>query len=348
MEKFIPSIKQDRSFNQERPIKQNYNSKRDLDTKKTLIKVLKREAKSILDLANNFPDESVAFVEKILNTSGRVVFSGMGKSGHVGRKLVATFSSMGTPSIFLHPSEALHGDLGMVNKDDLFVALSKSGTGKELEQIINVLQMQGNKAVLICCRKGVLANFVDLVVQLPFEREACEMNLAPTSSSTLMIAFGDAVSVTVSKSIGFEQNDFARTHPAGALGKRLLCKVRSFMHAQESLPFIKSDTKFQDLIVVATEKKLGIAIVADDKKNLEGIVTDGDLRRACKFGKDLFSKKAGQIMTKNPKTVDADAKAYEALQIMEKFNITSLVVKENGLVVGVVHIHDLVKAGIKS
>jgi len=315
--------------------------------KDSLVSVLQREADAILNLVSNFPDESVEFVQNTLETKGRIVFSGMGKSGHVGRKLVATFSSMGKPSIFLHPSEALHGDLGMVNKNDFFVALSKSGTGKELEQVINVLQMQGNKTSLICCRKGVLSKLVDLVVCLPFDREACEMNLAPTSSSTLMIAFGDAVAVSVSRVIGFEQKDFARTHPAGALGKRLLCKIKSFMYQGEELPFVKKDAPFKDLILTVTNKKLGIAIVVDEKNSLEGIVTDGDLRRACDFGPDLFNKKAEDIMTKDPKVISVDAKAYCALETMEKFNITTLVVTEGIKVVGVVHIHDLVKAGIK-
>jgi arabinose-5-phosphate isomerase len=315
--------------------------------KTDLLNVLRLEADAIKKVIDEFPDEAVGLVKQILQTSGRVVFSGMGKSGHIARKLVATFSSMGTPALFLHPSEALHGDLGMVNSDDLFIALSKSGTGSELAQVINVLKLQKNRTALICCSRGALGSIVDLVVQLPFEREACDMNLAPTSSSTLMIAFGDAVSVAVSKVRGFEQNDFARTHPAGSLGKRLLSTVQMFMYEKDELPFVSPDTTFQEVILRATEKKLGVAIVADKERRLRGIITDGDLRRSCEHGAKLFSKKAHDIMSKNPKVIAADAKAYSALEIMEQFNITSLLVVEKDVVVGLVHIHDLVKAGIK-
>jgi len=311
-----------------------------------LVYVLRQETQTLAVATENLPDEAVTLVETILQTRGRVVFSGMGKSGHIGRKLVATFSSMGTPSFFLHPSEALHGDLGMVRPDDLFIALSKSGTGEELSQVINVLRIQGNITVLICCRQGALTKLIDLVVCLPFEREACELNLSPTSSSTLMIAFGDAVAITVSKAIGFEKIDFARSHPAGALGKQLLCTVQSFMYQKEELPFVLPNALFQDIIVEATSKKLGLAIVIDAKSKLQGIITDGDLRRACKLGPALFAKCACDLMTCKPKTIAPDAKAYKALEIMEKFNITSLMVVERGYVIGLVHIHDLVKAGI--
>ena len=315
--------------------------------------VLLRETETLQNLVKNIPDVSISLVDKILNTtkkSGRIVFSGMGKSGHIAKKLVATFASMGTPSFFLHPTEALHGDMGMVQKDDFFIALSKSGTGKELELVISGLKRQGNETALICCRQGALASCVDLVVELPFEREACEMNLAPTSSSTLMIAFGDAIAVAVSRAIGFEQNDFARTHPAGALGKKLLCTVESFMYGQEELPFVSEKSSFKEMIIKVTEKKLGLAIVLDENKKLLGIVTDGDLRRACELGPELFEKKAGEIMTHSPKTIPVGSKAYSALKVMEEFNITSLLIssaEDNRSIVGLVHIHDLVKAGIK-
>jgi arabinose-5-phosphate isomerase len=310
--------------------------------------VLEREAAALAKLANNIPDSSADLVKEIINARGRVVFSGMGKSGHVARKLVATFSSMGTLSLFLHPSEALHGDLGMVHPADFFIALSKSGSGKEIELVVQGLREQGNKTALICCHKGPLSKIFDLIVELPFEREACDMNLAPTSSSTLMIAFGDAIAVQVSKMIGFEQNDFARTHPGGALGRKLLAKVCSFMYKDKELPFVCENTPFQDVIVEATTKKLGVAIVVDNEKQLIGIVTDGDLRRACRLGPTLFEKSAKDIMTYRPKTISPDEKAYKALEIMERYNITSLVVTKKRFVIGLVHIHDLVKAGIRT
>jgi arabinose-5-phosphate isomerase len=314
--------------------------------KHDLLTVLQREIEALQNVTNNLPDEAVSLVELILQTSGRVVFSGMGKSGHIARKLAATFSSMGTPAFFLHPGEALHGDLGMVQNKDVFIALSKSGTGKELEEVFNVLRLQENKLVLICCSRGILASMVDLVVELPIEREACEMNLAPTSSSTVMIAFGDAVGITVSKMRGFEKNDFARTHPAGALGKRLLSTVQTYMHSGDDLPFVTPTTSFKDLIIAITSKKLGVAIVVENG-TLCGIVTDGDLRRACEFGPALFNKTAAELMSKNPKTVEPTTKAFYALEIMEQFTITTLVVTKAHRVVGLVHIHDFVKAGIK-
>jgi arabinose-5-phosphate isomerase len=311
-----------------------------------LIQVLVKEAESINYLIQNFPIQATQLVEHILNTKGRVVFCGMGKSGLVGKKLVATFSSIGTSSLFLHPAEALHGDLGMVMPQDFFVAISKSGSGKELEQIIPLLKSRGNVTSLISCANGSLCNLVDLSVVLPFTQEACEMNLAPTSSSTLTMAFGDALAVVVSKLKGFGKNDFAKFHPAGALGKRLLLSVRAIMYAQASLPLINADTNFNDLLFTITSKKLGVAIVVDGNKKLLGIVTDGDLRRACEKGPEIFEYVAADIMTKNPKTIDVNLLAYDALQIMENFNITSLVVTDNEAVVGLVHIHDLVKAGI--
>ena len=316
---------------------------------KDLISILCKEVESIKYLIENFPPSATELVEKILQTKGRVVFSGIGKSGIVCKKLVATFSSIGTPSLFLHPSEALHGDLGMVQPNDFFIAISKSGTGKELEQIIPILKSQGNVICLISCANAKLCKMVNLSVILPFKKEACELNLAPTSSSTLCMAFGDAIAVVVSKLKGFDKNDFAKFHPAGALGKRLLLKVNSLMYNQENLPFINPETNFNDLLLTITSKKLGTGIVVNQNKKLLGIITDGDLRRACKLGPELFEKKAKDIMTINPKTTSANILAYDALKVMEQFNITSLVVtQEDKTVVGLIHIHDLVKAGISS
>jgi arabinose-5-phosphate isomerase len=315
--------------------------------KEDLILVLKKESDAILHLTKNFPQEAIILVDKILKCSGRVIFAGMGKSGHVARKLVATFSSLGISSLFLHPSEALHGDLGMVHKNDLFIALSKSGTGSEFEQIIPLLSSQGNGVTLICCDAGNLCNQVDLVVQLPFRKEACLLNLAPTSSSTLMLSFGDALAVVVSNLRGFTKNDFAKFHPAGSLGKNLLLKVNSFMHAQKDLPIVSADSLFEDVLFIMTSKKLGIAIVVNDSKKLIGVITDGDLRRACGGGEEVFKKMACDIMSLNPKTISDEILAYDALVTMEDSNITSLVVSKDDSVIGLVHIHDLIKAGIR-
>jgi len=330
-------------FFKKNPIAINFSN----NIKQELIQVLSREANAINYLVANFPDEAEQLAKKIVQTSGKLVLSGMGKSGHIAKKLVATFSSTGTPSFFLHPAEALHGDLGMVQPGDFFIAFSKSGTGKEFEQILPILKSQGIQSCLICCNRGCLSFLTDLVVVLPFQKEACSLNLAPTSSSTLMMAFGDALAIVISKLIGFTKTDFARFHPAGALGKRLLLTINSFMFSKDDLPLLNKNDLFAELLFTVTSKKLGTGIVVDEDKKLLGIITDGDLRRACAVGEKVFSKTAQDIMHKSPKTAPLNSLAFDALKIMEDFNITSLVVLDGEKVVGLVHIHDLVKAGIK-
>ncbi len=311
-----------------------------------LAAVIQAEAQALLTLSNTLPPFASLLVDLILATTGKIVFSGTGKSGLVAKKIVATFSSLGIPSFFLHPTEAVHGDLGSVQPGDLFIALSKSGTGWEFEYILPVLRSQGIHTTLICCRQGNITDLVDLVMLLPFDQEACVLGLAPTSSSTLMLAFGDALAVVVSSQRQFSKQAFARNHPAGALGKKLLLTVRSFMLTGEHLPFVKPNTLFRDVLVHITAKKCGMGIVVDEQQELIGVVTDGDLRRACDEGPVVFEKTAIEIATKKPKVISPDMLAYVALQMMEDFHITSLVVSENNRVVGLVHIHDLVKAGI--
>lgn len=330
----------------------NKNSKNlNLSISYELIQVLEKEAQSINYLIKKFPINAEFLVEKILQAylkeNARVIFTGMGKSGHVAKKLVATFSGLNLPALFLHPAEALHGDLGMIMPNDLIIAISKSGTGLELEQIMPVLKSQGNFICLICCANGKLNFLADLVVKLPFQQEACFLNLAPTSSSTLCMAFGDALAVVCAKLKGFNKNDFAKIHPSGALGKKLLLSVESLMYKDNNLPLVSCDTHFKDLLFTITSKKMGIAIVTDSEKNLLGIITDGDLRRAFDLGPEIFNKTARDLMTVNPKTIKKDILASVALQTMEQFNITSLVVVQNEKkVVGLIHIHDLVKAGL--
>jgi arabinose-5-phosphate isomerase len=317
--------------------------------KNELVSILQQEALAIQTLSQQLPTEAITLTQLVLETKGRVVLSGMGKSGAIAKKLVATFSSTGTPALFIHPSEALHGDLGMVQKDDLFIALSKSGSGSELENIIPILKSNTNQTALICCNNGRLSHLVNLTITLPFDKEACPLNLAPTSSSTMMLAFGDAIAISASTMRGFTSNDFAKFHPHGALGKRLNLKVKSLMVSEEKLPLIKPETSFSELIVSITSKRLGIGIVVDQQKQLLGIITDGDLRRACKtFGPDVFQKIAADIMTAKPQTASPEILAQKALELMELFNITSLVVTEkHETVVGIIHIHDIIKAGLQ-
>lgn len=308
--------------------------------------ILVQEAQTIANLAHAIPNEIITLVEKIIHGPGRLVLIGMGKSGFIAQKLAATFSSMGTPAFFLHPAEALHGDLGMVKPEDVVVALSKSANTEELSRIIPALQSQGNFVVLWCCHKGGLSTLVDLAIQLPFYKEVDVLNLAPTSSSTMMLAFGDALAMVVSKLRGFSREDFARLHPGGALGKNLVSTAGSFMYRGEDLPLMSPEASFQEVLLTITSKKLGVGIVVDKKCQVQGVITDGDLRRACNCGAAVFTKKAAEIMTSNPKTISPEVRAYTALAYMEDLNITTLIVVEGRCVVGLVHIHDLVKAGI--
>lgn len=321
-----------------------------LNIKDIISNVIANEAKSLLSLELNIPDEAIVLVDKILNLEGKVIFSGVGKSGLVAQKIAATFSSLGIPSIFVHACDALHGDLGIIQQNDLFVGLSKSATGDELECIYSVLNNKISSTVLICCGNGQLCSLASLVVKLPFQKEACQLNLAPTSSSTLMQAFGDALAVAVSSVKNFDKNDFAKNHPAGALGRRLLLTVQHFMHGGSLLPIIGLDAKFSEILYAISSKKLGVGIVVDNNNKLLGLVTDGDLRRACdKFGPSVFDKKASEIMTLNPKTIDQEQLAFKALEMMDDFNITSLIVTQHdNIVVGIIHVHDLIKAGIQA
>lgn len=318
--------------------------------KDIISEVIADEAYSLLSLKTNLPDEAILFAEKILSVQGKVIFSGIGKSGLIAQKIAATFSSLGIPAVFVHACDALHGDLGMIQQQDIFVGLSKSATGEELECIYSILKNRSIFSVLICCGNGQLCLLPNLVVRLPLQKEACPLNLAPTSSSTLMQSFGDALAVAVSSIKNFDKNDFAKNHPAGALGRRLILTVQHFMHGGSDLPTIFSDARFSEILYTISSKKLGVAIVVDENNKLRGLITDGDLRRACdKFGPNVFDKKAADVMTLKPKTIDVVELAFNALEIMDEFNITSLIVVNNeNVVAGVIHIHDLIKAGIKA
>jgi arabinose-5-phosphate isomerase len=310
--------------------------------------VLLKEMQALELVCNQFPPNAHVLVRAMLQTTGRVVFSCTGKSGLVGHKLAATCASLGIPSFFLHPHEALHGDLGMVTEDDLFVGLSKSATGAELSIIVAALKLIGVTTALISCSPGILTHEVDVAIVLPFEQEACSLNLAPTNSSTITMAFGDALAIVVSSIKKFSRSDFARFHPAGALGKQLSLNVSMLMYKAPSLPFINPYATFENFLLTITEKKMGVGIVVDESEKLLGIITDGDLRRACKQGPSVFSATASSIMSRHPKTIAARELAATALGIMEAHNITSLVVTENLRVVGILHIHEIIKAGIKS
>lgn len=310
--------------------------------------ILRKEHLALELIAVSLPSNAHLLVEAMLQTQGRVVFSGTGKSGIIGKKLVATCASLGIPSFFLHPHEALHGDLGMVMPGDLFIALSKSATGSELSIIVAALKNFHVTTALIACGNGTLTREVDIAIILPFEQEACPLNLAPTSSSTVTMAFGDALAIVVSSLKNFTRNDFARFHPAGALGKKLLLQVKHLMYKEHTLPLIQPDDVFKNFIISISEKKMGIGIVVNEQQELMGIITDGDLRRACARGPEVFNASASSVMTKNPKTISQNELASAALNIMETFNITSLVVAQDNKPIGLLHIHEIIKAGIKN
>lgn len=315
--------------------------------KQDFTSVLQQEAESLLNLSMQLPDHLELLIEKIINTRGKIIFSGCGKSGIVARKLAATFSSLGIPALFLHPTEALHGDLGIIQKQDSFIALSKSGNIVDLDPVFSFLHNQQIHITLICCASGISIDKVNLVIRLRFNQEACALNLAPTSSSTLMMAFGDALAVTISKMKGFTKNDYARLHPAGTLGKKLLYTVKDLMHTYTNLPLINLETPFKDLLFTISSKKLGAGIVIDIDQKLLGVITDGDLRRACNEGPSVFTKTAGDIMVTKPKITTKNTLAIDALAYMELHAITSLIVLEEERVIGLIHIHDIIKAGLQ-
>lgn len=317
-----------------------------LDRLNYISHILNQEASAITLVANNVPSEVENLIDKIINTDKHIFFSGIGKSGIISKKLAATFSSLGIPSFYIHPIEALHGDIGMITKNSIVIILSKSGTGLDISEFIQALKSKNIFVSLICCNLGNLASLADLVIKIPLQSEAGELGLAPTNSSSAMLALGDAIALTISKERGLTKKDFALLHPSGALGKNLLLNVSSIMYKEDKLPLINPNTSFQDTILTITSKKLGIGIVVDNNKKLLGVITDGDLRRGCQEGASIFNKKAFQIMTINPKVISSDLSAQKALEIMESFNITSLIVEDNGIVTGLIHIHDLIKLGI--
>jgi len=287
-------------------------------------------------------DRAVELVVRCGESNGRVVVTGMGKSGVIAQKIAATLSSTGSPALFLHPAEAVHGDLGVLMTGDVVVALSASGETEEILRLLATLKRKGDALVSFCCNlQSTLAQASDVALDCSVEREACGLNLAPTASTTSMLALGDALAVAVSLRKGFKAEDFAELHPGGKLGKQL-AKVRDLMHAGEDLPVVAPDTRMSDVIFQMSSKKLGMTTVQEDGK-LRGVISDGDLRRLLeREGGAALSKTAGEAMNANPRTIAAGELAARALAILEERKITSLVVTDGtGRVEGVVHLHDL-------
>ncbi len=291
-------------------------------------------------MAQQLDENFVKAVKLLLNTKGRVVLTGVGKSGLICKKIAATLSSTGTPSFFLHPTDAAHGDLGMLRGEDAVIAVSHSGETPELLSIVPLIKSFGIPVIAITSSlDSTLARLSDIVLNLGVKKEACPYNLAPTTSTTATLALGDAIAITLMKLKGFSSRDFARLHPGGKLGIRL-SKVKEIMRKGEELPIVSPETPLKDAILEISSKKLGATLVVD-KEKLVGIITDGDLRRAFERGVD-FKTPAREVMTKEPKVIDEESFGEEALELMELNKITVLpVVDERGKVVGIVHLHDI-------
>ncbi len=308
--------------------------------------VFQKEAESIGRLADRLDNNFVAAVQLILESSGRVILTGMGKSGLVGKKIAATLSSTGTASFFLHAAEGVHGDLGLVQKGDIVIAISKSGATDELYQILPTIKRLGVKIILMTAQvDSPLAGKCDIVLDCSVESEAGSDNLVPTSSSTAAMVMGDALAVALLKERNFSPEDFAFLHPGGSLGKRLLKRVEDMMHTNSEIPFVKANTPMKDTIVEMTGKRLGAALVIDNDGLLVGIFTDGDLRRLAQKDKNFFNIRTDEAMVKNPQTIEPDAILDKALAVMEKFSITVIpVVEKDRVPVGIIHLHDILKS----
>ena len=310
--------------------------------------VIKNEAKSVSDLVARIDQNFAQACTYILNCKGRVVVLGMGKSGHIGNKIAATFASTGTPAFFVHPGEASHGDLGMIKDDDVVLALSNSG---ETDEIITLLPVIKRLAVPLLSLTGKrdsrLAQTASVNIDISVEKEACPLGLAPTSSTTAMLAMGDALAIALLEARGFSAEDFAIAHPGGMLGRRLLLRVHDLMHTGAELPAVYPDTRVSETLVVMTRMRLGSAAIVDQENKITGIFTDGDLRRALDNGIDVHKTKISKVMTRDCRTIKQDCLAAEALAIMDDCRINALpVVDEDKQLIGLLNMHDLLRAKV--
>ena len=305
------------------------------------------ESNAIANLANLIDDNFENAVKFILNSNGRVVVTGIGKSANIATKIVATFNSTGTPAIFMHAADAIHGDLGTIQKDDVVICISKSGNTPEIKVLVPLIQNYGNKMIAITGNAdSFLGKNADFTLNTFVEKEACPNNLAPTTSTTAQLVMGDALAVCLLKIKGFTSKDFAKYHPGGALGKRLYLRVSDLIKNNQ-IPKVSENSSITDVIVEITEKRLGVTAVVNGQR-IVGIVTDGDIRRMLTKTTDLNSLTAKDIMSSNPKTISVDAMAIDALETLENNDITQILVtdKDNTEYLGVVHLHDLIKEGI--
>ncbi len=310
--------------------------------------VLDIESRAVNQLKSRLDDSFTAACQLCLDTDGRVVVTGMGKSGHIGGKIAATLASTGTPSFFMHPAEASHGDLGMITASDTLLAVSYSGETEEIVTILPLVKRMGAKLISMTGKPGsTLANAADVHLDVSVSEEACPLKLAPTASTTATLAMGDAMAVALLKSRGFTAEDFALSHPSGTLGKRLILRVEDVMHAGDRVPAVGEQVSLSDGLVEMTQKGLGMTAIVDSGGHLLGIFTDGDLRRALDAGKDVHKTDMNSVMHRDCITARPDMMAAEAVRILEENKITALlIVDDNGVLVGALNIHDLFRAGV--
>ena len=322
------------------------------DETRTLIergrRVLAIEARAVADLEHRLGPEFAAACALLLACEGRVVVTGMGKSGHVGNKIAATLASTGTPSFFLHPGEAMHGDIGMITARDVVLALSNSGETDELVAILPVIKRLDVPLIALTgSRDSTLGRYASVTLDVSVPQEACSLNLAPTASTTATLAMGDALAVAVLEARGFTPEDFARSHPGGTLGRRLLLHVEDVMHRGDTLPAVSPDTVLSAGLLEMSRKGLGMTAVVDERRRVLGVFTDGDLRRAFDRQIDVHQTRMHEVMTKNPKVAQPRMLAAEAVHLMETHRITALpVVDADGVLIGALNVHDLLRAGV--
>jgi arabinose-5-phosphate isomerase len=315
------------------------------EIKKIARQTITEEASAIEGLKDSINNDFVRCVELILQSNGRVVVTGIGKSANIAAKIVSTLNSTGTQAVFMHAADAVHGDLGMIRQEDIIICLSKSGNTPEIKVLVPLLRLMGNKLVaLVGNIESYLALQADIILNSSVPREACPNNLAPTSSTTAQLVMGDALAVALLECRGFTAGDFARYHPGGALGKRLYLRVAD-LYINNEKPIVKPDTGIREIILEISSRRLGCTAVIENEK-LVGIITDGDLRRMLQGSTDVTLLKATDILSANPLTVTSDALVSDALDLMRSRNITQLLVVDNGKYLGVIHLHDILKEGI--
>lgn len=317
------------------------------DYRTAALQVLETEIAALKQLDHYINAQFCQVCHTILNASGKVVVMGMGKSGHIGKKIAATLASTGTSAFFVHPGEAAHGDLGMIERNDIVLAISHSGESHEILSLFPVLKRLGIRIISMTGNpESNMAKLADNYLQTTVPSEACPLGLAPTSSTTAALVMGDALAVALLQARGFTAEDFALSHPGGALGRKLLLKLSDIMHSGEALPIVTPTTVIRDALLEISQKGLGMTTVVDENGKLVGLFTDGDLRRVLDKRIDVHQAQIGDVMTRNPKTADPDMLAVEGLNLMQNQSINGLILCKDGVPIGALNMHDLLKAGV--